>query len=433
MRPMAEQPGLGSDHGIMEHATGIDPAGMTSRTLKTLLVTDMVDSTSLVDVLGDDRSVQIFERHDQLARELLLRFNGLEIDKTDGFLFLFDRPIDAAFYALEFHEALVGLSAEMKVKLAARAGIHLGEIVLRRNRPEFVARGAKPIEVEGLAKPMAARIMSLAQGAQTLVTRTAFDLARRAAVGREGIPKDIRWVSHGAYRFKGIDEPQMIFEVGRKGRAPFAPPPNTAKAWRSVAAPVGEDAVWRPAPGLSVPGRAGWKLESRLGHGEAGEIWLASQPRQVSDADRTLAIDAQVTPSEERERRAFLFWRSSAEAGGPERASSWQLADPIACVVVQSGEQRGAFALLTQRPLTGGRESDMDLRLHDPKVSRRHFEIVPRGDAYVVREVQTKNGVYVNGHRIRGKQLLQNGDEIRAGETVLVFFQEPTGDRTIGG
>ena len=46
--------------------------------------------------------------------------------------------------------------------MASRVGIHLGEVVLRENSPEDVARGAKPLEVEGLAKAIAARVMSLA-------------------------------------------------------------------------------------------------------------------------------------------------------------------------------------------------------------------------------------------------------------------------------
>ena len=61
-----------------------------------------------------------------------------------------------------------------------RTGIHLGEVILRRKPAEHVARGAKPVEVEGLAKPTAARIMSLADPNQILLTRGTFDLAHRA-------------------------------------------------------------------------------------------------------------------------------------------------------------------------------------------------------------------------------------------------------------
>ena len=62
-------------------------------------------------------------------------------------------------------------------------GIHLGEVVLRENAADDVARGAKPLEVEGLAKAIAARVMSLAGQGRILMTRTAYDFARRGAVG----------------------------------------------------------------------------------------------------------------------------------------------------------------------------------------------------------------------------------------------------------
>ena len=65
------------------------------RALKTLLLADLVNSTALVESMGDDRAAQIFTQCDYLLRDLLVRHNGLEIDKTDGFLLIFDRPIDA--------------------------------------------------------------------------------------------------------------------------------------------------------------------------------------------------------------------------------------------------------------------------------------------------------------------------------------------------
>lgn len=399
------------------------------RVLKTLLITDLVNSTALVDSLGDYRSVEIFERHDQIARKLLIQYHGLEIDKTDGFLFLFDRPFDAVLYALDFHDALAELSDELDVRLTVRAGIHLGEIVLRRNKAEFIALGAKPIEVEGLAKPTTARIMSLAQGSQTLMTRTAFDLARRAAVGYDQAPEDIRWITHGGYQFKGIEETQMIFEVGRQGRAPLTAPPSTEKAGRVSRRRAGEDAAWCPIAGVNVPGHPGWKLERKVATGEPGEIWLARERSPVSNADRTIALDVELVAPRKRRRRAFLFWCTSDEHGSTEGTPSWELADPIACIAIRTGSQEGSFVLLTQKPLTCGRDTTMDLRIDDPKVSRRHLEICPQGNGYVIREAQTRNGVFVNGSRIDKEQVLQNADEISIGETVLAFYHELDGDR----
>ena len=55
-------------------------------------------------------------------------------------------------YALAYHRAL----AMLPVPLKARAGLHVGPVILRENSAADVARGAKPLEVDGLAKPTAA-------------------------------------------------------------------------------------------------------------------------------------------------------------------------------------------------------------------------------------------------------------------------------------
>ncbi|MCZ6699015.1 MAG: tetratricopeptide repeat protein [Planctomycetota bacterium] len=272
---------------------------------KTLLLTDLVESTQLVATLGDVRAAEVLALHDRAARDLLARYNGLEIDKTDGFLFLFDRPIDAAHYAIAYGDVLGELSVELNASLAARQGMHFGEVLLHENTPEDVARGAKPIEVEGLAKPTAARVMSLATAGQTLMTRTAFDLARRAAIGDAEIPEDTQWLDHGPYLLKGVPEPVQICEVGRKGRAPLKPPPNSEKATRSIAPGDEVTLGWRPAVGLDVPGRSGWKLVRKIGEGGFGEVWLAQHYRTRGSRTFKFCFDASRLRSLKRELRLF--------------------------------------------------------------------------------------------------------------------------------
>jgi class 3 adenylate cyclase len=189
-----------------------------------LLLTDLVDSTQLAERLGDARMAAVWAAHDRTARDLLPPHRGREIDKTDGFLLLFEGASDAVSYALAYHRALRDLSARLDVPLAARAGLHVGPVVLRENAPEDVARGAKPLEVEGVAKPVAARIMGLAVGGQTLLSDAA-----RASLGEVSH----RLESHGHWRMKGVAEPVELFEVG-DDRAPFTPPPDAAKVYRVV-------------------------------------------------------------------------------------------------------------------------------------------------------------------------------------------------------
>lgn len=60
-------------------------------TTRALLLTDLVDSTRLVERLGDTRAAEVFAAHDRAARALLARHSGREIDRTDGLFALFEQ------------------------------------------------------------------------------------------------------------------------------------------------------------------------------------------------------------------------------------------------------------------------------------------------------------------------------------------------------
>lgn len=63
---------------------------------------------------------------------------------------------------------------------------------------------------------------------------------------------------------------------------------------------------------------------------------------------------------------------------------------------------------------------DGDLTLDDPSVSSRHCRIEVMGEEVFVRDLESKNGTWLNGHRIRYSELLP-GDELGLGDAALVF------------
>jgi predicted ATPase/class 3 adenylate cyclase/predicted negative regulator of RcsB-dependent stress response len=202
----------------------------------TLLLTDIVDSTRTTQQLGEGPAIALWAEHDRRARDLLRRHRGREIDRADGFLLLFDTAANAARYALAYHAALSELG------LAARCGMHVGAAVLRHASAEDVALGAKPVEIDGLAKPLAARVMALARGGQTLLTAAARD-----ALGADAVDASWQLQSHGWFQLKGIDEPVEVFELGVLAQCSFTPPSDTDKAYRVIR--LGE--LWQPV--RSVP------------------------------------------------------------------------------------------------------------------------------------------------------------------------------------
>ncbi|HSQ10152.1 MAG TPA: tetratricopeptide repeat protein, partial [Burkholderiaceae bacterium] len=137
-------------------------------------------------------------------------------------LMMFSSAADAMKFAMAYHRALAGLP----VPLTARAGLHVGPVLLRENSADDIALGAKPLEVEGMAKPTAARVMSLARGGQTLLTPEA----------RENLgPTELKVESLGHWMVKGVEEPIELFEAGAPGTR-FIPPTDSEKVYRVVRA-----------------------------------------------------------------------------------------------------------------------------------------------------------------------------------------------------
>ncbi|HYG07575.1 MAG TPA: putative peptide modification system cyclase [Stenotrophomonas sp.] len=202
--------------------------------LRTLLLTDLCDSTELVERVGDAAAAELFREHDALVLQLQQRWRGRLIDRSDGLLLLFERPIDGLGFALDYQQGLHDLGHARGLRLLARAGLHVGEVLTWRNSEEAVQIGAKPLEVEGLAKPIAARLMALARPGQILLSAVAESLTQRAAreLGARG--ERLLWKSYGRWRFKGMPTRMEIYEVGEIGLTPLRMPKNSAKAWRDI-------------------------------------------------------------------------------------------------------------------------------------------------------------------------------------------------------
>jgi putative peptide modification system cyclase len=184
--------------------------------LRTLLLTDLCDSTALVQHLGDVAAAVLFRDHDAIVLTLQQQWCGHLIDRSDGLLLLFGRPIDGLGFALDYLRCLRELGAKHKVDLKARAGLHVGEVLAWRNSDEAVRVGAKLLEVEGAAKSMTARLMAAGRPNQILLSAVAQSLAHRAVreLGKRGL--DLMWKSHGRWCFKGVPDAQEIFEVGER-------------------------------------------------------------------------------------------------------------------------------------------------------------------------------------------------------------------------
>jgi len=149
-----------------------------SRVLKTVLFTDIVESTARAAAEGDRQWHELLDRHDAVIRRELERFRGEEIKTTgDGFLAAFDGP----GRAINCARAIASGSHELT--LDVRAGLHSGECELRGD------------DLAGIAVHIGARVAALAGPGEVLVTSTVRDL-----VTGSGIEFDDR----GHHELKGV-------------------------------------------------------------------------------------------------------------------------------------------------------------------------------------------------------------------------------------
>jgi len=105
-------------------------------------------------------------------------------------------------------------------------------------------------------------------------------------------------------------------------------------------------------------------------------------------------------------------------------------------LLVLQGPDKGRRFELPDAPVLIGRES-RQLPLSDNTVSRRHAEMTPTKDTesngWQIHDLGSANGSYVNGIRVEKDHALNLGDQIRVGQTVMVYGAQPGVTRASGG
>jgi class 3 adenylate cyclase len=161
------------------------------RVLAALLFTDIVDSTSHLERLGDSAWRELLLEHNHQVRLELNRFRGREIQTTgDGFLAAFDGPARAVRCARAIGSSVAHLG------IAIRAGVHTGEV-------EFLGDN-----VRGLAVHEAARVAGVAMPGEVLVSAT----TKQLLAGSE-----LAFEPAGSHELKGIGEARELFRLAGSG------------------------------------------------------------------------------------------------------------------------------------------------------------------------------------------------------------------------
>lgn len=225
-----EQPESGdSEHRSMPGVRS-QSRGVSANRVITMLFTDLVGSTKLKQEYGDAQAMQLVRKHHDIVRRLLAASDtGEEVSTSgDSFFIAFATPSEAVLFALKLQHAIEEMNFAEGTTIQDRVGIHVGEVYVDNAKV-----AGKNFDFNGIQVDTAARIMSLAQGKQILLSRFAYENAFQMLNGFEitGI-EVIAWRNHGHYEVKGVQAPVEIFEVGEAGLAPLKPPPDSEKAKR---------------------------------------------------------------------------------------------------------------------------------------------------------------------------------------------------------
>lgn len=97
----------------------------------------------------------------------------------------------------------------------------------------------------------------------------------------------------------------------------------------------------------------------------------------------------------------------------------------LVLTIIQGPNKGRKFELPDHEPQLIGRSSEA-LLLDDSAISRRHAELTPDEGLWYIRDLQSQNGTFVNGQRIHDRTRLRPGDQVRVGQTLLVFGQSET-------
>lgn len=91
-------------------------------------------------------------------------------------------------------------------------------------------------------------------------------------------------------------------------------------------------------------------------------------------------------------------------------------------LVMRSGPTPGAVFPLEGDQLMIGRDSSNAVSISDAEVSRRHARLTFQGGKYVIEDLGSTNGTFINGQRLAGPHVLKAGDVVAFGEQIVLMY-----------
>jgi predicted component of type VI protein secretion system len=91
--------------------------------------------------------------------------------------------------------------------------------------------------------------------------------------------------------------------------------------------------------------------------------------------------------------------------------------------VMRTGPNPGKIYPLEAPEIIIGRDASNGVAINDAEVSRKHAKLNLHGSAYVIQDLGSTNGTFINGQRITGSQVLNPGDTVSFGENIVLMYE----------
>lgn len=92
-------------------------------------------------------------------------------------------------------------------------------------------------------------------------------------------------------------------------------------------------------------------------------------------------------------------------------------------LIMRSGPTPGAAYTLEGDQITIGRDSSNGIMINDAEISRRHARLTFQGGKYILEDLGSTNGTFVNGQRLAGPRVLKPGEVVSFGEQIVLVFE----------
>jgi hypothetical protein len=174
------------------------------------------------------------------------------------------------------------------------------------------------------------------------------------------------------------------------------------------AVPSSPDADWFEVGSAEACGADDATMAGETDQGT--EKTIVHEPAVAAGTDKTVGIPTLPTVA--------------MDAEGSEKKSEGSVRSPArSCLQILTGPDAGTTCQLVSAKYVLGRHPDCNLAIDSGAASRYHAQIVADGDAWLLEDLRSRNGTFLNDERISGTHTLTGGDRIRIGDVELEFHQ----------